>query len=81
MTGAGPGGGKGRRRPDPPATPVVLVVQVIALLGLIAYSLLALWYERAVDTTVVAALLAFGVGLRPASIARVLRRVLDDPAE
>lgn len=75
------GTGGGRRKPDPPAAPVVLIVQVISLLGLIAYALLALWYERSVDTTVVAALLAFGVGLRPASIARVLRRVLDDPAE
>jgi hypothetical protein len=58
------------------------VVQVVALLGLIGYSTLALWRGVPVDSTVVLALLAFGVGLRPASIGRVLRRVLDDgPAE
>lgn len=63
---------------DPPAAPVVLVVQVIALVGLIGYAVLALMRDKSVDAKVVAALLAFGVGLRPSSIGRALRKVIDE---
>lgn len=73
--------GDGHHHSDPPtvvrvpaAAPVVLVVQVLALLGLIGYAVIGLLLEAALDTRVIVLLGAFGLGVRPATIGDIIRR-------
>lgn len=70
-----------RRPPDSksppiPAAPVVVGVQVLALAGLIVYAMTGLVLNEPLDARVLAALVAFGVGLRPSTIGDILRRML-----
>lgn len=64
------------RTPPIPAAPVVVGVQVLSLIGLIVYAMTGLVIHEPLDARVLAALVAFGVGLRPSTIGDILRRML-----
>lgn len=69
------------KAPPIPAAPVVLGVQVLALVGLIVYAMTALVIHEPLDARVLAALVAFGLGLRPSTIGDILRRMLGVEAQ